>query len=105
MDSQATVDVENHDDPLAGPTYIVGFVGIVIFLCTGWLVVILEYDTAEYMEERVNQSDGLELVTVREEQMEQLESDGWHPLEEERVSRPIGEGIQAVLEEYGEGGQ
>lgn len=96
-----------HDDPLAGPTYIVGAVGTVIFLVVVLLVQTLTYETRESMEaEAVEGRDYREIELIRDQHRQELEQQvEWSYPEENRVRIPIGRGVEDVLERYGKGGQ
>ena len=91
------------DDPLAGPTYIIGVVGTVILIATVLLVQKMSHDAAKRGEEAAAQRDYFEITNMREEQNLQLIENTWTFPEEERVSVPIPVGIEEVLRNYGSG--
>jgi len=93
----------NHDDPLAGPTYLVGFVGTVLFVAIVFLIQVVVYDSRDRIGARQDTKEFLEIDEVRTLHQGQLESYGWSYPEEDRVRVPVASGVEQVLERYGNG--
>jgi hypothetical protein len=93
----------NHDDPLAGPTYLVGFIGTIFFVATVFLVQVVVYDSRDRIGAQMESKEHREIGEVRALHREQLESYGWSYPEEDRVRIPVGSGVEQVLERYGNG--
>ena len=91
----------DHDDPLAGPTYIVGTVGVVVFVSIVILLQAVVYDFRDGAKAEQDQGSLRELSDVRFEQRRQLEGYGWTYPEENRVRIPVEMGVERVLEMYG----
>ena len=90
-----------HDDPLAGPTYLIGLVGVILLVAIVILVQTLVYDSRDELQAEVRTRDYLEVGALRRQQTEQLESYRWTFPEENRVGIPISSGVERVLERYG----
>lgn len=91
------------DDPLAGPTYIIGVVGTVLLIATVLLVQKMSTDAMKRGEEAAAQRDYYELSIMREKQNKELMENTWTFPEEDRISVPIEVGIDEVLREFGSG--
>jgi hypothetical protein len=103
METKPVDPSANHDDPLAGPTYIVGFVGTVILVAIVFLIQVVVYDSKDRIGAKVRTKEFLEIGEVRELHRGQLESYGWSYPEEDRVRVPVQSGVERVLERYGSG--
>ena len=89
------------DDPLAGPTYVIGLVGTVILIATVLLVHTLSNNLGGSVQDEQLERDYFEITEVQSEQREQLEGSTWTIPTEDRVSIPIEEGVERVLQRYG----
>lgn len=103
MESKPVDPSENHDDPLAGPTYLIGFVGTVLLVAIIFLIQVVVYDSRERIGARVESAEFLEIGEVRAKQRGELESYGWSYPEENRVRIPVQSGVEQVLRRYGSG--
>ncbi|MGA1488673.1 MAG: hypothetical protein ACO4B3_06645 [Planctomycetota bacterium] len=93
----------DYDDPLATPPYILGLVGTVILIATVVLVHTLSNNTGQSMQDEALERDYFEIQQVRARQQEQLSSTVWTIQEEDRASIPIQQGMERVIEQYGNG--
>lgn len=93
----------DYDDPLATPTYVIGIVGTIILIATVIMVQTLSHEVLDYQGEKMSVRDYLEITELQKKQTAELEGYTWTFPEEDRVSIPIGEGVQKVLETYGRG--
>lgn len=103
MESKPIDPSANHDDPLAGPTYLVGFIGTVLFVAIVVLLQVVVYDAQDRIGGRFHSKDPFEITELQALHSEQLESYGWTYPEEDRVRIPVARGVEEVLERYGNG--
>lgn len=91
------------DDPKAGSTLYIGIIGVVILIATVVLVQTMQYDEASEIQAEFGARDYLEIRNLKSEQQSQLESFGWTYPEEDRVRIPVQQGVERVMEQYGQG--
>ena len=84
-------------------SYILGLVGTVILIATVVLVHTLSNNTGQSMQDEALERDYFEIGQVRARQQEQLSSTVWTIQEEDRASIPIQQGMERVIEQYGNG--
>ncbi len=93
----------DHEDPLAGPTWLVGLLGAVLLVVTV-LGVIALYQNAQTAEDesKIVNSDVVEFETLLADQQRRLEIPHQVVYEEEIATAiPIEHAMELVVEEYG----
>jgi hypothetical protein len=98
----------DHEDPLAGPTWLLGVIGIVLMIVIVLGLTALYYNAqAQFVEDRVKTAEIRELTEHLERQRARLEGP---PREETRVIAeeehtfyviPIEQAMELVVQEYG----
>jgi hypothetical protein len=101
-------DPKDHEDPLPGPTWMIGFIGVVLFVIIVLGVAAVFYDAdATERTAKVTASDWTELVELRAAQETRLEGTYREQRYEgaelvQALVIPIEEAMEAVVEEYGQ---
>lgn len=102
----------DHEDPLPGPTWMIGFIGAVLMVVIVLGITALYYSAKqEEVVVKVVEAEPVELVVLRRQQEEQLHVTRWEEREDVDPSGetvevrslviPIEQAMEAVVEEQG----
>jgi hypothetical protein len=103
----------DHEDPLPGPTWMIGFIGVVLLIVIVLGITALFHDAWQADEEvKVVDAEPVEMIALRRQQAAQLEAMRWEEREEigldgqpttvRALVIPIDRAMELIVQEYRE---